>query len=134
MLFDTDLLEHIRLVAREGDQSGDDHEIMDILRMHPEFDKIWNDPAIDPSRPLEVEGSMVNPFVHVALHLIVGRQIRQGVPVQVKKAYLHLVERGENEHEALHLLMGWYGSLYFESVRKSDAFDESRYLQGLAFL
>lgn len=134
MLFDPDLLEHIRHVAREGDPSGEDHEILEILQMHPEFDRIWNDPGIDPSRPIEVEGNIVNPFVHVALHLIVGRQVRQGVPSQVKKAYLHLVERGESEHDALHLMMGWYGKLYFESVRKSDAFDESRYVQGLAFL
>jgi hypothetical protein len=134
MLFDADLLEHIRLIAREGDLSGEDREISEILDMHPEYAEIWNDPGKDPSRPLEINGQMVNPFVHVALHLIVGRQIRQGFPAEVKKAYLHLVERGEGEHEALHALMGWYGKLYFESVRKSDAFDESRYLQGLAFL
>ena len=134
MLFDADLLDHIRQIAREGDLSGDDRDIVEILEMHPELTGVWNDPGLDPARPLEIEGQMINPFVHIALHLIIGRQVRQGVPAEVKKAYLHLVERGESEHEALHLLMGWYGKLYFESVRKSDAFDESRYVQGLAFL
>ena len=134
MLFDEDILEHVRLVAREGDRSGEDRDLVEILSMHPEFDALWNDPAVDPSRPMDVGEVKVNPLVHIALHLVVARQIRQGVPSQAKKAYLHLVERGEESHEALHLMMGCYGQLYFESVRKSDAFDESRYVQGLAQL
>ena len=134
MLFDEDILEHVRLVAREGDRSGEDRDLVEILTMHPEFDALWNDPSVDPSRPLEVGDVKVNPLVHVALHLVVSRQIRQGVPSQAKKAYLHLVERGENAHDALHLMMGCYGQLYFESVRKSDAFDESRYAQRLGSL
>ena len=134
MLFDSDLLEHIRLVSSAGVTSDDDRVIADLLHLHPEFDSLWNDSAIDPTRPQEIGGDMVNPFVHIALHLIIGKQIRQGMPAQVKKAYLHLVERGESDHEALHLLMGWYGKLYFESVRRSDSFDEARYVQGLASL
>lgn len=134
MLFDADLLEHVRQVSREGVSSDDDRVIADLLRMHPEFDPIWNDPGVDPTRPQEIGGEIVNPFVHIALHLIVGKQIRQGSPSQSKKAYLHLVERGENDHGALHLIMGWYGKLYFESVRRSDSFDEARYVQGLAAL
>lgn len=134
MLFDSDLLEHIRLVSSAGVTSDDDRVIADLLHLHPEFDPFWNDSAIDPTRPQEIGGDMVNPFVHIALHLIIGKQIRQGMPAQVKKAYLHLVERGESDHEALHLLMGWYGKLYFESVRRSDSFDEARYVQGLASL
>jgi hypothetical protein len=134
MLFDADLLEHIRQVSREGVSSDDDRVIADLLLMHPEFDPIWNDPEVDPTKPREIGGEIVNPFVHIALHLIVGKQIRQGAPSQSKKAYLHLVERGENDHGALHLIMGWYGKLYFESVRRSDSFDEARYVQGLAAL
>ena len=94
MLFDSDLLEHIRLVSSAGVTSDDDRVIADLLHLHPEFDSLWNDSAIDPTRPQEIGGDMVNPFVHIALHLIIGKQIRQGMPAQVKKAYLHLVERG----------------------------------------
>jgi len=134
MLFDEDILEHVRLVAREGDRSGEDREMVEILAMHPEFDGLWNDPSVDPSRPLEIGETKVNPLVHVALHLVVDRQIRQGVPAQAKKAYLHLVERGEEPHEALHRMMGCYGGLYFESVRKNDSFDESLYSRRLSLL
>jgi hypothetical protein len=134
MLFDSDLLDHIRQVSRTGVTSDEDRVVAELLHLHPELDPFWNDSATDPTRPQEIGGNMVNPFVHIALHLIIGKQIRQGIPTQVKKAYLHLVERGESDHEALHLLMGWYGKLYFESVRRSDSFDEARYVQGLASL
>ena len=31
MLFDEDILEHVRLVAREGDRSGEDRDLLEIL-------------------------------------------------------------------------------------------------------
>lgn len=120
MLFDADLLEHVRLISRSGRDhvsSDEDRILRDLLLMHPEFDSLWNNPQVDPVRPQEIEGVTVNPFVHIALHLIIGNQVRQGSPAQVKKAYLHLVERGETDHDALHRIMGWYGKLYFESAR-----------------
>jgi hypothetical protein len=112
---------------------GEDSRIAEIMDAHPELDPFWA-MGEGSASPQEINGQIVNPFVHVTLHLIVQNQIDREYPPDVKKTFLRLVEQGETEHEALHRIIGLYADLYFRAVRRGQSFDESEYTLALGFL
>ena len=46
---------------------GEDLRIGQVLAMHPEFEPLWKQGELA-CYPQELNGKMVNPFVHVVLH------------------------------------------------------------------
>ncbi|MCH8208899.1 MAG: DUF1841 family protein [Nitrospinae bacterium] len=80
MDFDKDTQTRILAVAQsriEGQKVAEhDQRIVDILDLHPEFDEIWKTGELA-TYPQEIDGMVVNPFVHTVLHLIVDRQIER---------------------------------------------------------
>ncbi|MHB1286016.1 MAG: DUF1841 family protein [Leptospirales bacterium] len=112
---------------------GEDAKIASIMAAHPELDPFWSLGEASAS-PQEVDGQMVNPFVHVTLHLVVENQIEREYPQEVKKTFMRLVEQGDTEHDALHSIISVYANLYFRALRKGQSFDESEYTMTLGYL
>lgn len=118
---------------KNGPLEGEDARIAEIMEEHPELDQFWSLGELSAS-PQEVNGQIVNPFVHVTLHLVVQNQIEREYPQEVKKTFLRLVEQGENDHDAIHHIIGVYANLYFKALRKGQPFDESEYAIQLGYL
>ena len=105
---------------------GEDIRIGRILDMHPEFDELWKQGELS-CYPQEVNGKIVNPFVHAVLHVRVDRQIQNEEPYYVSVAYNRLTSQGLGSHECLHTIIGEYADIYFANFRKGDSFDNLAY-------
>ena len=135
MDFDKDTQSRILAVAQsrsEGKNIAEhDQRIVDIMDLHPEFDEIWKMGELA-SYPQEIDGMVVNPFVHIVLHLIVDRQIENESPELVAETFHRLKDEGMEEHESLHSIIAIYADLYFSNFRKGGTFSYLDYETRLA--
>lgn len=111
-------------------QSGDAGMIVETMKAHPEFGPFWGmgEAAFQPQ---EIDGYMVNPLVHIGLHVTIEKQLLNDDPIEVGVAMKNLLAKGISRHEAVHQVAGIWGNLYFRSVRRGDPFEEWVYLQEL---
>ncbi|MEE8260733.1 MAG: DUF1841 family protein [Nitrospinaceae bacterium] len=138
MQFDKETQTHILRVAGErvgGDDIAEvDERIAQVMDMHPEFDATWEmgDMALYPQ---EINGKIINPFVHTVWHVMVDKQIQDESPEFVAETYNRLMKEGVDSHEALHAIIGVYAGLYYGNFRKGDSFSNLEYetqLEGLS--
>jgi len=137
MQFDKETQIHILRVAGERAGGSDiaevDQRIAQVMDMHPEFNATWEmgDMAIYPQ---EIDGKVINPFVHTVWHVMVDKQIHDESPEFVAEAYTRLMEEGLDSHEALHAIIGIYAEIYYSNFRKGDSFSNLDYETNLARL
>ncbi|MDP6656718.1 MAG: DUF1841 family protein, partial [Nitrospinaceae bacterium] len=71
MEFDKESQQRILRIAADKNEGRPveelDEKIADILDLHPEFNPIWEEGELA-LVPREVNGQIVNPFVHTVLH------------------------------------------------------------------
>ena len=86
--------------------------------------------------PQEINGAVINPFVHTVWHVMVDKQIQDESPEFVAETYKPSDEgRGSDSHDALHAIIGIYAGLYYGNFRKGDSFSNLDYetqLEGLS--
>ncbi len=112
---------------RDGEEIEEMDERIDfVMDMHPEYDELWEMGELA-CYPQEVEGKIVNPFVHTVLHVRVDRQILIESPPFVTETQKRLEEAGMDPHEALHAIIQEYANVYFDNFRKDRGFDELAY-------
>ena len=134
MQFDKETQTRVLRVAGDRSEGKNidevDERIAFVMDMHPEFDSAWDmgEMAI---YPMEIEGKVVNPFVHTVLHVIVDKQILEETPEFVAEAYQKMIEAGVDSHEVLHSLIGVYAEIYFGQMRKGDMFSNVDYQERL---
>jgi len=108
--------------------SGEELLISEIMSQHPEFIPIWELGDLS-AAPQEINGEVVNPFVHTALHLAMEKQIDINDPVEVVEVIDRLIKKGMDRHDIIHQIGGVYASLYFSSLRKGEMFEEFSYIE-----
>jgi hypothetical protein len=130
MDFDKESQQRILRVAADKNEGRPTEELDErigrVLELHPEFDTIWEEGDMA-SIPREINGMIVNPFVHTVLHVIIDRQLQVGDPEYVAAAHTRLTEQGMDSHEALHAIIAIYANLHFAGTRKSTQFDSLDY-------
>ena len=137
MQFDEETQIHILRVAGERAGGSDiaevDQRIAQVMDMHPEFNATWEmgDMAIYPQ---EIDGKVINPFVHTVWHVMVDKQIHDESPEFVAETYNRLMKEGLDSHEALHAIIGIYAEIYYSNFRKGDSFSNLDYETNLARL
>lgn len=130
MKFDKETQTRILRVAGDRSEGKNiaevDERIVHIMDLHPEFDPVWDmgEMAIYPQ---EIDGKVVNPFVHTVLHVVVDKQIQDYSPEFVAETYQRLKDGGADEHAALHGIIGIYAKLYFANFRKGEIFSNLDY-------
>ena len=139
MDFDKESQQRILRVAADKNEGRPkeelDERIAGVLELHPEFDPIWEEGEMA-SQPREIDGMIVNPFVHTVLHVIIDRQLQLGDPEHVAEAYKRLTSQRMGSHEALHAIIAVYADLYFTSFRIGGQFDSLDYesqINGLSY-
>ena len=137
MEFDKDSQVRVLQVAagREEGQSFEEHDarIAHVMDMHPEFDEIWKQGELA-THPQEIDGQIVNPFVHTVLHVIIDKQILTGQFEFVEETYRRLKDQGMEDHHALHAVIAVYAELYFSTFRQGKLFDNLDYESQLTYL
>ena len=109
-------------------QGSEEYLIAEIMSEHPEFIPIWELGDLSAS-PQEVNGEIVNPFVHTALHLAMERQISISDPLEVIEIFNQMIKKGKDRHDTIHQIGGVYASLYFSSLRNGQMFEEFSYVE-----
>ncbi|MBM4347019.1 MAG: DUF1841 family protein [Deltaproteobacteria bacterium] len=71
--------------------------------------------------------SEVNPFMHVALHALLEKQVKDRVPIEALQLYNAMLRNGCTAHEAIHLLMGILLKFLFPILTKRGRFDLDGY-------
>src|SRR5690606_25684309 len=80
------------------------------------------------SRDFPPEEGVMNPFLHLSLHLAVAEQVSIDQPRGIRAAHDRLrAVRGE--HEALHVLLECLGETVWQAQRSGRAPDEQAYLE-----
>jgi len=101
--------------------------IAEAMKQHPEFDPYWlsGETAFAPQ---EIDGYIVNPLVHIGLHVAVEFQLSSDQPAEIRTTHKALLAKGLSPHEAVHQIARVWGNLYFRNIRRSEAFDEAIYV------
>jgi hypothetical protein len=102
-------------------------QIIDVIGAHPEFHDIVSD--ADAALAFEPGSSaVVNPFLHLGLHLAVREQLSVDRPPGICELHRQLQARYGDSHGAEHALMESLGETLWEAQRRGVAPDEARYL------
>ncbi len=137
MRFDKETQTRILRVAGDRSEGLDipevDERIAEIMDLHPEFDSAWEmgELAIYPQ---EIEGKIVNPFVHTVFHVMIDKQITDESPDFVAETYQRLLDEGVESHDALHAIIGVYAEIYFSMMRQGETFSNLDYKEQLSRL
>ncbi len=109
---------------------------VDWIRQHPEYHAELSDTAAALARDYSIEDGRTNPFLHLSMHLAIAEQLSVDQPPGIRAAFLRLVQRRGDEHEAAHAVMDCLGEVVWAAQRAGTPLppDEltSRYLDCLA--
>lgn len=103
-----------------------------LIDKHPEYHALFSDPESNLERDFAPDGSVVNPFLHLMMHLTLEEQISIGQPHGVREQFARLSEKYQSEHEAQHAMMDCLGEMIWQAQRNRTAPDAAVYLSCLA--
>lgn len=87
-----------------------------IITMHPEYQTLLEDPdSID--RDFTPEDGVINPFLHLSLHLAIEEQLSIDQPPGLRAAFDAACVRHGERHAALHDALECLGETLFEAQR-----------------
>ena len=104
-------------------------QIVEILRLHPEYHDHLRDPDGVLDRDWLPEGGETNPFLHLGLHLAVLEQVGLDRPTGVRKLYRRLIESTGDVHEADHIIMECLAETLWRTSQDGKPFNEKAYLK-----
>ncbi len=132
MLFDRDNQWRFTTIAKKRRQAatleGEDALIAQAMDLHPELDQLWELGELS-ATPQEVRGTIVNPFIHTALHVLIEKQLTEKSPPEIVDTLGALLRRGVDRHEAVHAIASIYAELYFTTFRRGQHFEETTYIE-----
>lgn len=123
-------IHHIWRRAQSGQLDGLDEEerrLGEIMLAHSdeyfnqfEFADVLADREFKPE-------SEVNPFMHVTLHAVLEKQVKDHEPIEALQFYNAMLRNKCSAHEAIHLLMGILLRFLFPIFQKRSRFDLDGY-------
>ncbi|HVY07951.1 MAG TPA: DUF1841 family protein [Burkholderiales bacterium] len=107
---------------------GLERTAVEIMLLHPEFHALLDDRERNIDREYAPEDGLVNPFLHLSLHIAIAEQLSIDQPRGIAVAYRELAAT-KSEHDALHVLLECLGETVWRAQRERSAPDESAYLE-----
>jgi hypothetical protein len=99
-----------------------------LIDKHPEYHAILNDSEKNQDKDFATDGSVVNPFLHLMMHLTIEEQISIGQPHGIREQFARLTQKYESEHEAQHAMMDCLGEMIWQAQRNKSAPDAAIYI------
>jgi Domain of unknown function (DUF1841) len=103
--------------------------IAEILKLHPEYQDLLEDPEATMERDWLPEQGEANPFLHLGLHLALLEQLSVDRPGGIRKLHRNLVGATADLHEAEHLMMACLAEALWRLQHDAKPFDEKAYLK-----
>ena len=102
-----------------------------VLLLHPEYHVLLEDPERNMTRDFTPDSGVLNPFLHLALHLAIEEQLSIDQPRGIRARYEVLAQK-TGEHEAKHAVLECLGETIWQAQRTGTAPDEMAYLECIA--
>lgn len=110
--------------------SGAEQLAATIIGFHPELHTLLELPEAElQAREWTPEGGVMNPFLHLSLHLALEEQLSIDHPAGIRAIYAGQCRLTGEEHEARHRLMDCLGEIIWEAQRQGTAPDQARYVE-----
>ncbi len=108
---------------------GLERTAIEIILLHPEHHGLLDDAQRNRERDFPPESGVVNPFLHLSLHLAIAEQLSIDQPRGISAAFRELAGHAASEHDALHVLLECLGETVWRAQREHAAPDEAAYLE-----
>ena len=108
-----------------------EHELVNIIRLHPEYHSLFENEDKLLSRDYLPEQGETNPFLHMGMHQGIHEQLSSGRPKGIRKVYKALCTKYQDPHEAEHAMMDAFAETLWEAQRDAKMPDEQAYLKRL---
>ena len=105
--------------------------VAQLIEKHPEYHDLLSAPERYQNKDYAPDGSVVNPFLHLMMHLTIEEQISIGQPHGIRAHFERLTHKHESEHEAQHAMMECLGEMIWQAQRNHTAPDAAVYLSCL---
>ncbi len=102
-----------------------------IIEKHPECHAQLADPERFRDKDYLPRHGVMNPFLHLMMHLTIAEQISIGQPHGIGEHFLRLAEKYQSEHEAEHAMMECLGEMLIHAQQIGAAPDAKVYLDCL---
>jgi hypothetical protein len=112
-------------VALEGLETT----VISVILMHPEYHSLLADRGRNLDRDFRPEQGVLNPFLHLSLHLAIEEQLSIDQPPGIALAYRKLAAKLGDEHHAKHALLECLGETVWNAQRAGAAPDGAAYLR-----
>ncbi len=103
-----------------------------LIEKHPEYHAVFSDAAGKLDADYAPDGSAINPFLHLMMHLSIEEQLSIGQPQGIREQFSRLTQKHDSEHEAQHAIMDCLGEMLWQAQRNKTAPDAAIYLACLA--
>jgi hypothetical protein len=102
-----------------------------LIEKHPEYHGLLAAPERNQDKDYAPDGNVVNPFLHLMMHLTIEEQISINQPHGIRTHFERLTHKHESEHEAQHAMMECLGEMIWQAQRNKTAPDAAIYLSCL---
>lgn len=109
-----------------------EHIAAGLILLHPEYQRILEQPDRHRDRDYRPESGDINPFLHLALHLAVAEQLSIDQPPGIRGEFERLRTAKGDEHAALHAVVECLGEVIWHAQRYGTTPDATRYLDCLS--
>lgn len=108
--------------------SGMEAIAADLVAEHPEYHALLESPDAT-QKDFAVEDGLINPFLHLSLHLAIHEQLSINQPEGLRDAYdLCLARHSGDRHAALHDVLEALGETIYEAQRTGQPPDGREYV------
>jgi hypothetical protein len=108
--------------------SGAECPAAEIIARHPEYHALLTHPERALEQEWGPEGGVMNPFLHLSLHLAIAEQLAIDQPPGIRAAFMRL-NRGMDAHAAEHILLECLGEVLWAAQREGRTPDNEAYLE-----
>ena len=101
---------------------------LSVMLLHPEYHGVLDAPEKFMQQEFFPELGVINPFLHMSLHLSVLEQISINQPIGIAELYNTLVKKHQNEQDAIQDMIECLGEMIWQAQRNQSPPDGALYL------
>lgn len=119
--------------AKAGSEPEDEEEkqACRAVKAHEELRNIWESADVIDEAVLEYPAGGVNPFVHIALHMVVEAQIEKNDPQGIREIAYSLESKGISRHEIVHGIGGIIAEEISRMSKRGNSFNPNGYMRSI---
>ena len=102
-----------------------------LIGKHPEYHDLLATPELNQDKDYAPDGTEINPFLHLMMHLSIEEQISIGQPFGIREQFSRLTQKCRSEHEAQHAMMDCLGEMIWQAQRNKTEPDAAIYISCL---